>query len=161
MIDSGVVIASRYASWMISPVQCNINYIISPYLIDLYMKFLHKLSKHSIGLFDIFIMWGTDTCLIQIFRGSGTADNHSREWYSYTSCMISPKLIESRFLINYFHKFNLNIRHLTHEACEAATRTRSRCGFSPDPGQLCDNHWRECLVLYMLHDISIFLFLCH
>ena len=60
------------------------------------------------------------------------------------------------YAINYFHTFNLNIRHLTHEAREAATWTRSGSGFSPDPGQLCDNHWRECLVLYMLHDISKF-----
>ena len=60
------------------------------------------------------------------------------------------------YVINYFHKFNLNIRHWTHEACEAATWTPSGSGFSPDPGQSCDNQWKECLVLYMLHDTSKF-----
>ena len=68
--------------------------------------------------------------------------------------MISPFFCY--YVINYFDKFNLNTRHLTHEACEAATWTRSGSGFSLDPGQLCDNHWMECLVLCMLHDISKF-----
>ena len=48
------------------------------------------------------------------------------------------------YYINYFHKFNWNIRLLTNRPGEGEARTLSGSGFSPDPGQLSANHFREC-----------------
>ena len=94
---------------------------------------------HSIDLFDIFIMWGSDTFLIWIFWVSSTQLKITQGKYTLIH-HVGYSLNWLRFLINYSHKLNLNIRDLTHEACEEATWTRSGSGFSPDLGQLCDNH---------------------
>ena len=58
------------------------------------------------------------------------------------------------YYINYFHKFNLNIRLLTYyKPSEAETRTLSRSRFSPDPWQWnsISNHF----ILRHVHDVGL------